>query len=65
MQHTPIKTIINFLKNQKGCHFSRMTGSGSVCFGVFDSINASKKALRNVKGISQLLVSDYKNYLII
>lgn len=49
MQHTPIKTIINFLQNQKGCHFSRMTGSGSVCYGVFDSINDSKKALRNVK----------------
>ena len=30
-----IKKIMQFLKNQKNCVFSRMTGSGSACFGVF------------------------------
>ena len=29
--------LINFIKILKGCHFSRMTGSGSVCFGMFDN----------------------------
>lgn len=32
-----VRQLINFLKNHKGCVFSRMTGSGSVCYGVFKS----------------------------
>ena len=49
MKHTSILKIINFLANQKGCHLSRMTGSGSVCYGLFDSFKDTKKAFKNVK----------------
>ena len=31
------------IKKEKGCYFSRITGSGSVCYGLFDNrINAKK-----------------------
>ena len=30
-----IGTIIDLLKNSKGCYFSRITGSGSACIGIF------------------------------
>ena len=42
------KSLIN-IKNEKGCHFSRMTGSGSVCYGLFDNKFEAKKALKNLK----------------
>ena len=29
--------IIDFIKSQKGCYFSRITGSGSACIGVFSN----------------------------
>ncbi len=44
-----IKKIILTLKNQKGCHFSRITGSGSACFGVFQSKKLAKEAQKNIK----------------
>ena len=30
-----VQNIINFIKIQKGCYFSRITGSGSACIGIF------------------------------
>ena len=30
-----INKILNLIDSQKNCHISRMTGSGSVCFGLF------------------------------
>ena len=30
-----IKKVIEFIKKQKGCYFSRITGSGSACIGIF------------------------------
>jgi 4-diphosphocytidyl-2-C-methyl-D-erythritol kinase len=30
-----VKKIINLIKAQKGCYFSRISGSGSACIGVF------------------------------
>ena len=33
-----IKKIIDYIKSQKGCHFSRITGSGSACIGIFSSM---------------------------
>jgi 4-diphosphocytidyl-2-C-methyl-D-erythritol kinase len=44
-----IEKIINFINIQKGCSFARMTGSGSVCFGVFNSQRLAKAALARVK----------------
>ena len=36
-----IKKVINLLKNQNGCYFSRITGSGSACIGIFSSMKAA------------------------
>ena len=30
-----IKEVINVIESQKGCYFSRISGSGSACFGIF------------------------------
>ena len=44
-----IKKIMRFLKNQKNCVFSRMTGSGSACFGVFLTKKNAHEALLQVR----------------
>ena len=48
-KHKQIQIVLNFIKVQKKCLFSRMTGSGSVCFGAFvnrKSASASVKVLK-------------------
>ena len=35
--HPKIGKLINFIKVQKGCYFSRITGSGSACIGIFSN----------------------------
>ena len=45
-----VKKIIDYIKSQKGCYFSRITGSGSACIGIFSNIrNAiyAQKAIRS------------------
>ena len=45
-----IKKIIDYIKSQKGCYFSRITGSGSACIGIFSNTrNAiyAQKAIRS------------------
>ena len=44
-----IKKIMQFLENQKHCVFSRMTGSGSACFGVFLTKKNAHEALLKVR----------------
>ena len=44
-----IKKIMQFLENQKNCVFSRMTGSGSACFGVFLTKKNAHEALLKVR----------------
>ena len=44
-----VKRLLANIKNEKGCHFSRMTGSGSVCYGLFSNQIKAKKALKNLK----------------
>tara|TARA_X000000368_G_scaffold51290_1_gene36635 strand:- start:21 stop:863 length:843 start_codon:yes stop_codon:yes gene_type:complete len=44
-----IKKLIIEIKQKKGCYFSRMTGSGSVCYGVFKSEKTAKDALNRIK----------------
>ena len=46
-----LKTILSNISRQKGCYFSRMTGSGSVCYGLFTNQNSAKKAQINLKKI--------------
>ena len=44
-----VKKLLINIKNENGCYFSRMTGSGSVCYGVFYNQIKAKKALKNLK----------------
>ena len=44
-----IKGILDLIKTQKNCLFSRMTGSGSVCFGVFSDKKSAKLSLSVIK----------------
>jgi len=44
-----ISRVLNDLSENNGCYFSRLTGSGSVCYGVFKSEKQAKKALNKIK----------------
>ena len=44
-----IKKLLLSIRNEKGCYFSRMTGSGSVCYGVFKTEKTAKAALNGIK----------------
>jgi 4-diphosphocytidyl-2-C-methyl-D-erythritol kinase len=48
-KHPKIKKVIDLIKMQKNCLFSRMTGSGSVCFGLFLNKKSAKLGLRAIK----------------
>ena len=43
-----IRKLLIDIKNEKGCCFSRMTGSGSVCYGLFKDQIVAKKALKKL-----------------
>ncbi len=44
-----IKKLVTRIQKIKGCYFSRMTGSGSVCYGLFKSKKTAKVALNRIK----------------
>ena len=44
-----IKKILDLIKIQKKCLFSRITGSGSVCFGAFPNQKSATLSLRVIK----------------
>ena len=44
-----LRLILNFISIQEGCRFSRMTGSGSVCFGIFKSKESAILATKRIK----------------
>jgi len=44
-----VEKIINKIKSQKGCYFSRMSGSGSACFGIFSSIQNAIYAQKSIR----------------
>ena len=44
-----LKKILTSISTQNGCYFSRMTGSGSVCYGLFADRNSAKKAFTKLK----------------
>ena len=48
-KHPLIKKLIIAIRNEEGCCFSRMTGSGSVCYGLFKDQIGAKKALNKLK----------------
>ena len=44
-----IKKILADISKERGCRFSRMSGSGSVCYGLFNDQIFAKKALNKLK----------------
>ena len=44
-----VKDIIDYIKSQKGCYFSRITGSGSACIGIFSNMKNAIYAQKLVK----------------
>ena len=44
-----IKKLLTDIGLEKGCYFSRMSGSGSVCYGLFNNESSAKKALKKIK----------------
>ncbi len=48
-KYSRIKSLIYSLKHQNGCIFSRMTGSGSVCYGLFKSKKMANFARKKIK----------------
>lgn len=49
-QNTPvIKNVLESLQNQTGCQIARMSGSGSACFGIFQTENESKQAAEKIQ----------------
>ena len=53
--HPKIGKLINFIKVQKGCYFSRISGSGSACIGIFSN-------KRNAITAQKLIKSKYPKY---
>ena len=47
--HPVIKKVLHFLTNQEGCHYSRISGSGSICYGLFDKKKHAIKAYKKIK----------------
>jgi len=44
-----VKKIIDYIKSQKGCYFSRITGSGSACIGIFSTMKNAIYAQKLIK----------------
>ncbi len=48
-KHKIIRKLLLNISEIKGCHFSRMTGSGSACYGLFINKNSSIVALKKLR----------------
>ena len=48
-KHKILRKLLLNIKKFKGCHFSRMTGSGSTCYGLFLNKNSSLVALKKLR----------------
>jgi len=44
-----VKKLIDCIKSQKGCYFSRITGSGSACIGIFSNMKNAIYAQKLIK----------------
>jgi 4-diphosphocytidyl-2-C-methyl-D-erythritol kinase len=47
--HPKVGKVIGFLRFQDGCYFSRITGSGSACIGIFSNMRAAVFTYKLVK----------------
>jgi len=43
--HPSLKNLLTNISSEKGCYLSRLSGSGSTCYGLFNNENCSKAAL--------------------
>ena len=50
-----VKKIIDVIRSQKGCHLSRITGSGSACIGIFSH-------MKNAIYVQKLIKLKYPKY---
>ena len=58
MKKFPVISRLLFdIKLINGCIISRMTGSGSVCYGLFKNYNCSKAALKKLRKIPKFSFS--------
>jgi len=48
-KHKILRKLLLSIKEFKGCYFSRMTGSGSTCYGLFVNKNSSLVALKKLR----------------
>jgi 4-diphosphocytidyl-2-C-methyl-D-erythritol kinase len=48
-RHPVIRKVIQKISAQKGCYFSRLTGSGSACIGLFSNMKSASKAQKIIK----------------
>ena len=48
-KHKIVSKLLLDINKFKGCHFSRMTGSGSTCYGLFINKNSSLVALKKLR----------------
>ncbi len=48
-KYIKISHLLKLINKQEGCIFSRMTGSGSACYGVFKSKKTAKLAMNKLK----------------
>ena len=48
-KYSKISILLKLINKQEGCIFSRMTGSGSACYGVFESKKTAKSAMTKLK----------------
>ena len=48
-KHKILKKLLININEFKGCYFSRMTGSGSTCYGLFLNKNSSLVALKKLR----------------
>ncbi len=48
-RYPKVSLLLKLIKKQEGCIFSRMTGSGSACYGVFKTKKTAKLAMIKLK----------------
>ena len=46
---TNFQSVIKNIGKEKGCYLSKMTGSGSTCYGLFINESCSKAALNSLR----------------
>ncbi len=48
-KHKKVKKLLDLIELQKDCYFSRMTGSGSTCYGMFKNKKKAMNALKIIR----------------